>query len=351
MSTFIVGVRITALLAYSAAALFAQQSRDVAYAPSTNEVGDLQSQFAVVPAASTAKTVAYCQGICTGFSISTRSIYYTSYLSDEFVPDAASFHRTSKTSSTGGETLVYQETPAGEGRFGRPVRALVNGVSYGYFGARYDTGTPTYQMKRVSLDGGDATVLAYLSSPVNSIETDETRLYWSDSSGIRSMPLQGGVIQNLLSIHGSGRIGIRVDSNYLYYSFGREIRRMPKSGGPASAVVTAPDIVTTFHVSGDLLTTIFWGEQGGAVRAFNSSGTTTYQNPVAGRSATQVGFDGTRVLWVDCANSGPWSCVIKSKTGNFRPAIVFTGGAVANLQWDAASLYWHDTSSIRRFDH
>ena len=306
-----------------------------------------EGQDTVAAIAANPKTVAYCNQ-CTGFSASTGNLYFTSFYRDEFGPDSASFYRTSKNGPAGSEGLVYQESQPGIGSFGRPVWASVNGVYYGYFSASYNnSGVHTYQLKRVPLGGGGAVILAYLPSFITSLATDGSRLFWSDSIGIRSMPMGGGLMQTLLSA--SGPIRFVLGGNYIYYSTGFDINRLPKTGGAPAPVAKAPNFVTALYVNAD--TAIFWGEQGGAVRSLGAGGIQTHQVSASGRSATSVGFDGTRVLWIECTQPGYSSCSVKTKTGSSPPVTVFNGGTAGNLQWDASSMYWSDVASIKKYLH
>lgn len=143
--------------------------------------------------------------------------------------------------------------------------------------------------------------------------TDGTTLFWADRSGIRSMSVNGGPVITLI-------------------------------------VVTAPGAITALHA--DVTNgRVYWGEHGGFVRSvFGGGGSITpYQGAQALRQITSVGFDGSRVLWTDCAVPGFNQCMVK-KSQNRATTVVFEGSVGAgHLQWDTASMYWTDISGVRKF--
>src|SRR6185369_14105425 len=118
-----------------------------------------------------------------GLILSTGNLYFTSH-------DAAgaTVWRTSQTSVPGQETVLYWEPGA---RFGDIVFAQVDGSFFGYFFAQ-NAGAIT--IKRVSLTGGAATVLATVTNVdvANShrdLLTDGVNLYWQDDRAVRKMPI------------------------------------------------------------------------------------------------------------------------------------------------------------------
>ena len=299
--------------------------------------------------------VALCPDPWCAVIASTGNLYFTSSMAEEFGPDSASFYRTSKTATVGGEGLLYQETGDRPGAyyFGKPVWAYTSGTYYGYFAANYsDFGVYTSQIKRVPLAGGSAVTIGYPPGYIGSkdLVTDGLRLYWADATGIRSMPIAGGAIATLVSSHGTALFLIGgVDADYLYYSVGSLIRQVPKSGGASATLITAPHVVTAIYAHAGSVTTIHWGEKDGAVRSLDGYLTLTHVGPNPGRNVTSVGFDGARMLWIDCAQPGDYSCDVKVKdSAGIR--VVSSGCARrGNLQWDAASMYWAGGGAIHRY--
>ncbi len=344
--------RAASLIACSAVTLLAQEPSDQQESVASRVTVNQQENQSAAPAAAGLAAVAYCNTTCTGFTTSTGNLYFTTYQIDEFGSNSvASLYRTSKTGTPGSAGLLYEEV--GEQNFGMPVWAYVGGTYYAYFSANYNNfGVHTSQIKRVPLSGGSAIILAYSPAPITSLLTDGARLFWADTSGIRSMPIGGGAIQSLATIQGTGRILIGLDANYVYYSIGSAIRRIPKTGGTSTLIVAAPSVVTALYVAARSSTTLFWGEQSGAVRSLGASGLQTHQNSISGRSATWVGFDGIRVLWIDCTQPGNSYCTVKTKLGT-NPATPVTGAGVGagNLQWDATSMYWNNVASIEKYVH
>ena len=186
---------------------------------------------------------------------------------------------------------------------------------------------------------------------VGDLATDGSTLFWADAGGIRSMPINGGAVNTLLSSTSVSHINL--DPNYLYYSSGAHISRMPKGGGAAVPVFLAPAHVAALYVwtANRSYSVVFWGEQGGAVRSVGSFGNSlyTWQNPIPGRDVTSVGYDGTRALWIDCAEPGNPQCTVRVQSGGIQPTTVEAGVGATHLQWDATSMYWIGSPGIQRY--
>jgi hypothetical protein len=297
--------------------------------------------------------VAYCE--CVGLVSSTGNLYFTSFGINEFGPSAASFLRTGKYSPPGSEGLLYSESGPAYFDFGNVVWAKVAGTYYGYFVANYDRfGVRISQIKRVPLGGGSPVILA--QSPayigVGDLATDGSTLFWADAGGVRSISLNGGAIHTLVSSTSVSHIGL--DPVSVYYSEGVRISRVAKAGGAATPLLFAAANVTALYLWPALPTSysfIFWGEQGGAVRSYSPFGGSqfTWQNPIPGRDVTSVGYDGTRALWIDCAEPGNPQCNVSVQSGGVHPTTVNAGVGASHLQWDATSMYWIGVPGIQRY--
>jgi hypothetical protein len=311
--------------------------------------------------AGTLSTIASCRGWgCTGLIANGSTLLFTSYQADPGRPDSASFYRTTK--NGGGESLLYQEAGDRPGIyfFGKPVyvNSMLRDVpSNGYFAANYnDFGVPTSQIKRVSLAGGPAVVLAnapqYIG--VQDFVTDGARLFWADRYGLRSMSVAGGAIQTLVAFPEMAPSQLALVGNLVYFSFGNQIRRVEKTGGAATIVTTAPDVINDLYVYAPqgMAPELYWGEANGAVRCLDAWGfQRTFQDAMNGRQISAVGFDGSRVLWIDCGTEG-FTCVVKAKQGAAEAVVVADEASPAtNLVWDSSSMYWTNSTSIRRYVH
>lgn len=311
----------------------------------------------------------------SGLVSSTGNLYWTSSAIDEFGPDSATVWRASKSNTPGSEVALYTESGDRTGAyfFGSIVWALED-TYYGYFSANYnDNGQPTSQIKRVPLAGGPATVLA--DSPayigIRDIVTDASSLYWADAGGIRKLSLTAnvnpfpigvgakvavrriapGVVVTLAATTTTSHVGL--DANYVYFEQGATIQRVPKSGGAVSTVVAAAANVTAFYVDPST-EYIYWGEQGGGIRRQPASGgsTFTYQLPMVGHDAISVGFDGTRILWIDCTEPGNGTCYVRAYLGGGNVLTTNIGSysvGSAHLQWDSTSVYWGDASGLKKY--
>jgi hypothetical protein len=163
------------------------------------------------------------------------------------------------------------------------------------------------------------------------------------------MPINGGAIHTLVSSTSVSHLGL--DASYVYYSDGMNIRRVSKAGGAATTMFTESALVTALYIWTPIpsFSTIFWGEQGGAVRSMSPQGLFTWQNPIAARDVTSVGYDGTRALWIDCAEPGNPQCNLKVQSGGVSPTTINAGVGASHLQWDASSVYWIGGPGIQRY--
>ena len=253
----------------------------------------------------------------------------------------------------GDETILWteQESAGTSITFGNIVWANP-GAFFGYFVATYTdaAGNTVSRIKRIPLAGGFADVLATSPDVVvnGDLVTDGTTLFWVDRSGIRSMSVNGGPVITLFFGFGLGPLNF--GSSNIYFSQGAAIHRMLKNGSAANIVVTAPGAITALHADVNN-GRVYRGEHGGFVRSIFGGGgaITAYQGAQALRQITSVGFDGSRVLWTDCAVPGFNQCMVK-KSQNGATTVVSRGSVGAgHLQWDTASMYWTDISGVRRF--
>ena len=180
--------------------------------------------------------------------------------------------------------------------------------------------------------------------------TDGTTLFWVDAGGIRSVPLGGGPVTTIYSSASVSRL--RVDSSFLYWGEQFLIFRKPKASGFQSVVISTNGHVTALHVD-ESIGWLFWGEQGGGVLATPSSQTqgtrVTFQESSPSRDVTSVGWDGSRALWSDCLQPGNTNCAVRKRQGSTTTIVTSNKVGVGKLQWDAASMYWGDVGSLRKF--
>ena len=315
------------------------------------EVADVEDDLALEPEAipllAGQSTLAFTSP--SGLIASTGNLYWTSTQIEKSGPAGSTVWRASKSSVPGNEVALYGEV-GDDTRFGAIVYANP-GTYYGYFVANYaGAGGFTSQIKRVPLDGGPAVVIATSPAPIQNrdLVTDQTKLFWVDAGGIRSVPLAGGTVTTVRASSVITRL--RVEGAYLYYGEEFLIFRKPKAGGPEGVMVSTSGRVTALHVdaAGGRL---YWGEDGGGVRSTTlapGGPQVTYQGSIAGRVVTSVGWDGTRVLWTDCVQPAV-SCRVIKKQGVITQILSSGGIGVGHLQWDAASLYWGDAGLLRKF--
>ncbi|HEX6738003.1 MAG TPA: hypothetical protein VF310_07030 [Vicinamibacteria bacterium] len=283
---------------------------------------------------------------------STGNLYWTYHDTEE---GGASIWRASKDTSPGEERLLYQET-GNVFLFGSLVFANVSGSWFGYFLAHYQdaSGGGTSYLKRIPLAGGAAVTLAL--SPAygrgGDLVTDGVNLYWSDSGGLRRMPIGGGAVITMFSGPLVRQVGL--DPGFVYFSDGGTVKRMPKTGFLVTTQATNTNFITSLyvHVSGST-TTLYFGDTGGAVRSkrVGDSNNVTHQVSTAGRRVNSVGFDGTRVMWTECAKPDGNECRVRKKEWFGKVTVASGGVGSDNLQWDSGHMYWGEGSGLKKYTH
>lgn len=284
---------------------------------------------------------------------STGNLYWTNNFINEFGPSFAGVYRTGKSDTPGSERLLYSESRSdGYFYFGDLAYANVGGSFFGYFAANYvDLGFT--QIKRIPLAGGTAVVLATLSTQIGArdLVTDGSFLYWADAAGLRRMSLGGGTVTTLAG--GTNLLRVGLDANQVYYSAGTTINSVPKSGGAITQQVVASSAVKSLYVQPAAAagTVIYWAEENASVKSRPVGGAiSTYQGVLTGRHAESASFDGTRVLWSDCSNSGN-NCFVRKFQGG-SVSVVSTGSVGAgDVQGDASAMFWGTVSGVNKYIH
>ncbi len=243
-----------------------------------------------------------------GLVVSTGNLYFTSH------DDAgAAVWRISQNGKPGEEKILYWEADI---KFGDIVYAKVGFDYFGYFFAE-KRGTIT--IKRVSLTGGNAVVLATLTNididnSHHNLITDGTSLYWQDVSSIRKMSVNGGAITTL---DGTGSntptAGIDLQGDRIIYADRDKIYFVPTTGAiaiPALRLISAREnFITSLHVAS--ATTIYWSENDRSIRK-KVGGIVTLVQAAGPNFPTSISSSGTKVAWTQCASE---ACQLKKLGG------------------------------------
>lgn len=280
-----------------------------------------------------------------GLILSPGNLYFTSH-------DAAgaAVWRTSQTSVPGQETILYWEAGA---RFGDIVFAQIGNNFFGYFFAQ-KAGVIT--IRRVSLTGGNATVLATITNvdidnSHRNLVTDNVNLYWQDVTAIRKMPIGGGPSVVLDSTRpNTPTAGIALQNNRIIYANVNEIRFVPTSGaitGPNVRVIfTAATTITALHAVSN---GIYWGERNGSVRV--KSGTIVKTLPsTAGLIPTSISSSGFTVgameVWTQCSSQ---SCRLHIQSPVSSGASMPIGAdAIGATVLSSGRIFWGDAAGVHR---
>jgi hypothetical protein len=279
-----------------------------------------------------------------GLILSTGNLYFTSH-------DAAgaTLWRTSQTSVPGQETVLYWEAGA---RFGDIVFAQVGGAFFGYFFASNASGL---SIKRVSLTGGPATVLATITNVdiANShrnLLTDGVSLFWQDDVAIRKMPIGGGAVTALDPVSpNTPTAGLALQGERIIYASVNNIRFVPTTGAVTSPLVrtihTASTRVTALHAVSN---GVYWGEQNGAVRLKAGSTVTTLRasGPVPTSISNNQSTSGGAQAWTRCGNQ---SCELQ-----FVFSIIQVNQAIGadafgvTVKPATRTVFWGDAAGVHR---
>jgi hypothetical protein len=295
----------------------------------------------------------------TGLFASAGTLYWTSNDIDDVGPDFALVWRAANDNVPGNETLLRQEVfnpnDTSFDEYASIVGATVAGVPVLNFAHNSSidgfTGTSILE---IPAGGGPLNIIG--SSNIifsNELKSDGPDLFWSDGQFIWRVPATGGtqaiVVQDPTSV-------IALDSTFVYYGEGPRIRRVHKTGGFREIIFTAANTITALYVTAPAsgpTGTVYWGELGGAVRSrpVNGGTTTTYRQPTTGRTVAAVGFDGARVLWIDCQASGLSPCAVRKRQNGTTTTVSSGVNRAGHLQWDATTMYWGQTGGVMKFVH
>ena len=288
-----------------------------------------------------------------GLSAASSSLYWTSFETDGLGQTYAVVWTGTKDSSPGGEiplhTRIEPADSSGFSEFASIAQPAGGGPSL-YFVDNYSVeGLAGSYIFRMAQDGGGVTLIGasdYVSH--RDLVTDGTAVFWSDGRAVYRVPAAGG---SLTAVTLQPSPVLAVDSTFVYYVDGLTIRRIRTSGGPQEPVATASSPITALHVDASTHT-VFWGEQGGAVRSVPPAGTplTTYQAPIAGRLVASVGFDGSRLLWIDCLGDRT-DCTVKVSQGGVTTVVSAGAAHAGHLQWDATSMFWGQDGGLMKYVH
>lgn len=282
----------------------------------------------------------------TGMILSTGNLYFTSH---DATTDTATVWRTSQTSTPGQERALFREAGA---TFGDICFAKVDGAFFGYFFARKNG----LHIKRVSLTGGPATVLATIPDTVDldnthhNLITDGVNIYWQDDIAVSKIPIRGGPVRVIdPSTINAPTAGIAFQNGNIIYASVREIRFVPPNGSsdpPSSRIiVTAPTTVATLHA---VTNGVYWGDRDGAVK--RKVGTTTRTLQANGShfptsiSSTGPAAGGTEA-WTECSGG---QCRLHLKIFFFFDRTLSVAGHPFGVTVKGRQVFWGDDAGVHR---
>jgi hypothetical protein len=300
--------------------------------------------FAVSPPTPASTTILLSSRKPDGLILSTGNVYFTSH-------DAAgaAVWRMAQTEVPGQERVLYWEAGA---VFGDIVFAQVNGNFFGYFFARQGN---IITIKRIPLEGGNATVLTTLTSDVDianshrNLITDGVNLYWQDVNSIRKMPIAGGAV-TVLDPTGANTptAGLALQNSNIIYASVADIRFVPPNGAITTPTVrtiaTASTSVTALYA---VFNGVYWGERSGAVRLKQGAITTTL-SPATGPVPTSISVDesaGGATAWTLC---GSQSCQLSVDSSGNHTLMEIGADAFGVTVTSSGNAFWGDAAGVHR---
>jgi hypothetical protein len=167
------------------------------------------------------------------------------------------------------------------------------------FGTRRTQGpTPMGEIAAFALlDGTARTIVSYAGSP-SQLAVDGTNVYWSDASGIMSVPESGGDYGLLAP--SAGAQGVAVDDTSVYWTNAAlgTVSRIAKTGGAVQTIADQQDTPVEIIVDGDF---VYWTNTpdlglGSVMRA-----------PKTGGAAVELASGGGTMA---SAHRGPWALAV-----------------------------------------
>lgn len=288
-----------------------------------------------------------------GLAVSTGNVYFTSH-------DAAgaTVWRTSQTSAPGQESVLFWEAGA---RFGDIVFAQIGGNFFGFFFARNNN---VLTIRRVSLTGGNATVIATITNvdidnSHRNLATDGVNLYWQDVGAIRKVSVNGGAITVLdQTRQNTPTAGIVLRNGTIVYASVDDIRFVPVNGANTSPNVrTIAKALNTVTALQEGFSGVYWGDRDGRVQVKRTgSAVRTLPGTAGGVMATSIATNGVvtangvqsdaQVAWTRCTSQACQLVRLRTPT---TPVVVPIGNDALGAHISAGSnVFWGDTAGVRR---
>ncbi len=258
--------------------------------------------------------------------------------------ESAFIYETPHNALTGQESALYREDfNDTTGGMSFDAVTVFDGVVY--FVANY-TSVAGVQSSIIAETSGGARInvintQAYVG--YGDLVNDGTSLFYADAGGIRAYT-PGVGLSTLLT--GTTFQHLSLDSSRVYFVDGDTIKRVPKAGGSVVTMLSTTSPINALFVrhSGTGITattTIYWGEDGGAVRSqwFQNNivgAVTTYQNPTSGLSVRSLSYDGSRILWGDCGSV----CTVRSHLGSMTTVLATGLINAGDVQGDSTETVW-----------
>jgi sugar lactone lactonase YvrE len=172
------------------------------------------------------------------------------------------------------------------------------------------------------------------SSPF-AIAADDTNVYWTEDSGIMSVPRDGGAWNRLASA--TSAHAIAVDAENVYWADSTGVMSVPLGGGTPTKLFSGPTNALGLAVNE---THVYWTDAtAGTVLRVPRLGGTTTKVATGEPTAMGIALDGERVVW---AVGQPGTIETISLHGGEQVKLASDPGSPQQVALDALNVYWTD---------
>jgi hypothetical protein len=208
------------------------------------------------------------------------------------------------------------------------------------------------KIAKISFTGGQpSTILSAVMADISSAyAVDDVNLYFSDFTGIKKVPIDGGVV-DILS-QGIGQAGdLLTDGEFIYWLDDFLLKKVPVDGGPVALVTIAVNADRLFlddaHLYWTEDTSVWNGSSSEHLNIINKAPKTggSPEVIVSGPNLAMVGLDGSEIYFLEAG----YPNLLKKISIDGGP-ITFIGGAAdgSTFTFDATYVYWGDYFSLQR---